>query len=396
MKKAAILAGIFTIGILLRICFLNVPAAEMGSDERFYLNYASYLAQDQDASIRVLFHEYLRNDGFHEYPNPLRFGYMAIASLWMKAIGRFDFQALCLLSSLFSVFGLALGYLFANKLFGKNVAILATALLAVSPIALAMARRGLQDSAVYFFVILALYLFYVALENRGVFWKIAFGIFFYVAISIKETSVLLALFFVIFMILDKDIPDRRMNIISILVTVMTVFAAVFLSYLWIGGSVKEVIGMAKVILTSPMTNEYAIKYQSGGFSRYLLDLFLVSPITLIATIYFVVIYLMRRIPHNKAATYVVTLLIVLYITYSFFSKNLRYIMALDFPIAICAALLFMNLSISSKRHRSAILACVTAVMMVLNIYVFQHMFLRYNVYDPVTDELVYCWKHLKG
>ena len=392
MKRAIALIVIFTIGILLRVIFLNVPADRIGPDEDFYLKYAAYMAQDKNASIKTLFDQYLGDEKMHLYPNPLRYGYIILTAAWMRLINRFDFQALCYLSALFGILSLFLGYLFMNKLFGGKIAMLGLMLLAVSPINLAMARRALQDSAVYFFSIAALYLFYLALTKKSVLFKIFFAVSFFAAISIKESNVLLAAFFIFFALWDKTFFRKDLNLTMLLIVLIVSLVAVFSSYILIAGGIKPVLSMGKIILASPLTNEYAAKYQSGGLLRYAFDFFLISPITAIAAGCFLILYLVRQNLQNEATAYVVTFLLICYLTYSFFSKNLRYVMAIDLPIRICAALFIVNLSEVFKR-RGAIVAFITiAAIAVVDIRIFKHIFLTRGVYDPVTAVLRACWE----
>jgi len=108
--------------------------------------------------------------------------YFALEALAMRAIGYSELAAR--LPSLFFTWAtMALAFFFARRLFGQAAAPTAAIACATAPLAIAMARTAIFDSALAFFMVLALVAFYEAIENApGRKWTllawaaIAFGI----------------------------------------------------------------------------------------------------------------------------------------------------------------------------------------------------------------------------
>jgi len=390
---ATIITGIFAAGIFLRLNFLNVPSYYAEYDEGYYLGYAACLAQEKDASITKLSDAYIQNRPRHIYPNPLRAGYILISSRWMKLLNRFDFKALSYLSAFFGILSLFAGYFFTKRLFGKEIALLGLILFAVSPINLALSRRALQDSAVYFFTIVSVWLFYESLERRGLLFKILFALSFFTAIAVKESSVLLIVFFAVFIFLDKRLFNKQLKAAQLLFILLLVLTGVFFMYVKITGSVDKLFQMARIIISSPASNEYAIKYQSGNFLTYLADFLLLSPVTLVLGVSFLILYFKNRDFSGKPYLYVITFFVLYYAAFSLFSKNVRYVMALDLPIRILAAALIIAACGKFGRKgviASLLIACAIAAS---DFFIFHHIFITHDIYDPVACNLAWAWSN---
>ncbi|MFH0764548.1 MAG: glycosyltransferase family 39 protein [Candidatus Omnitrophota bacterium] len=388
-----VIAGIFAAGIFLRLNFLNIPDYRGGTDEGYYLRYAACLAQAQDASIKKLSDAYIRNKEWQLFPNPLRAGYILISAWWMKLLGRFDFKALSYLSSLFGILSLFACYFFTRRLFGPRIALLGLILLAASPINLALSRRALQDSAVYFFTIMAVWLFYESLERRGLLFKILFALSFFAAIAVKESSVLVLVFFVVFIFLDKRLFDGQLKSLQSLFILFLVLAAVFFMYIKITGSADKLFQIARIIILSPASNEYAIKYQSGNFFTYMGSFLLLSPITLVLGLSFSALYFKNRDFSEKPYLYIITFFALYYAAFSLFSKNVRYVMALDLPIRIlAAALIAAACGKFGKMGWTAALLIAFAIA-AGDFFIFHHIFITDGIYDPVICNLAWAWSN---
>lgn len=397
MKKTIFyifLTGTFLIGLLIRINYLNVSDYRDGADEGYYVRYGAYMAQEKGASIKALVDEYIRDKDLQVFPNPLRAGHILLSAWWMKAIGKYDFEALSFLSCLFSILFLIVGYLFVKKMFDRKTALFTLVLLVVSPLALAIGRRALQDSVVSFFIILSIYLFYGALKSKNVLWSVFFTTAFYSAVMIKETSILLFVFFVSYLLYEKMFLRKTMNIIPVATALATVLVATCVSYWLIAGGLNKFLGIVRIILLSPATNEYAIKYQSGNLLRYIFDFLLISPLTMVACVIFCIIYFVDARFRSEGARYLLWFFIVLYVVFSFFSKNLRYVMALDLPIRVFAALGVLTICGKMGKAKMAIAVIIIIIMAAADFIIFRHIFTIGKVYDPVTYNLIESWKNL--
>lgn len=391
---ACILIAVFAAGVFLRLAFLNTTDYRGGADEGYYVRYAAYMAQEPGASIRAIADAYIATPEMHLFPNPLRAGHIIIASLWMRLTNRFDFTSLALMSALFGILGLGVGYLFMRRLFNRNVALTGLILLAASPLNLAMSRRALQDSPVYFFMILAAYLFYEAYTRRSPVRYAAFAFSFAIAMTVKETSVLLAAFFLAFAISERTFYRKDSAILAPAIAVGASVAVAFGAYIAAVGGLNNLIAIAKIIILSPATNDYALRYQSGSFFRYGIDFFLISPLVFIAGAVFCVVYGMGRNGKGEGYRYLIIFFAVLYCLFSFFSKNLRYVMALDLPIRVFAALAITFFSSKAGRYTLALSVAVAGCIAAVDIAIFRHIFLTAGVYDPVTAMLMSAWQKI--
>ncbi len=389
---AALLIVTFAVGILLRTYFLNVNQDTAGPDESFYLRYANIFAEKGVSSINGIAVEYIANAGMHLFPSPVRIGQIIISGLWLKMFNGFDFKALVRMSAFFSILSLFAGYLFAKRLFDGKVALLSLILFAASPINLALARRALQDGTVYFFVSLTLYAFYLALKRRSRMAYLFFIVSFFMCVMVKESTVLLSAFFILFILWDRTFHNKGLKVLRPMISILAALALIAITYVTLIGW-SNLVKLVNIVCTSPMTNEYARIYQSGSPLRYMIDFILVSPFTVIAMAGYFVLSFSGNITQDDAGFYLVTFVIISYAVYSLFSKNLRLVVFLDLPIRILAAVFISKLFTRFGNRAFALSVSVVTAVAVSDFFIFQHVFLRHAVYDPVTANLLNAWRY---
>ncbi|MDP3786416.1 MAG: glycosyltransferase family 39 protein, partial [Candidatus Omnitrophota bacterium] len=176
---------------------------ESGADEGYYLRYASYIGEHGLGGFTDLFKNYIENQRDWLYSNPLRIGFITLSSVWLKIFG-YSFLNLAYFSLFsFCVF-LIISFYFASKYFDDKTALLLAILLAFSPLNMAMARRALLDSTFNLFCILSIWLFFDLLKKRTTLKYILFILIYSFTILVKETGVLLSIFFLLYLIFYKD------------------------------------------------------------------------------------------------------------------------------------------------------------------------------------------------
>ena len=151
----------------LRIAVNNVTTFSR-ADETVYLLYAKALAAG--SGYPALIQLFADDRGMWVLPNPLRWSYLGAASLAIRASGDTTPHALALLSTLAGIVAVALTYMLGRDLFGEKVALIATTLVATSPLQLALGRRALADEFFCAFVlasIAALLLYLRATDQIG-------------------------------------------------------------------------------------------------------------------------------------------------------------------------------------------------------------------------------------
>lgn len=386
---AVLFFALLTIGIAVRVSYLNGTDFSK-ADETVYLRYARYIGRHGLGGFRDLTERYVRTEALWIFPNPLRIGYIALSAWSMKATRIYDFEALVYLSSVFSIGLLGVAYAFARRVFGRDTALLLLGLMSCAPLDLAMARRALQESCFHFFSVASIWLFYEMVHEadtphpkvRG--WSYVFAAAYAFCILVKETAWLFYIFFVAYLlvqryVLKKEIPWGRV-VPALLVPVGIVGSA----YLGLMGGMARLLAVVKIILSSPGTNPYALAYQSGPWFGYLVDYLVLSPWVLILAVGFLVGVLAER-TFEADRVYVALFIGVTLATFSFFTKNVRYVIMLDVPLRLSACLMMQRVLPWRDSRRGFLLAmAAVSAIAVSDFWTFRTFFIQEGIYDPVT------------
>ena len=374
----AYLAFLLVLAVSFTLTSLSIKDVEFasGADEGYYLRYASYIGEHGLGGFADLFKNYIENQKDWLYPNPLRMGFIALSSVWLKIFG-YSFLNLAYFSLFsFCVF-LIISFYFAAKYFDEKITLLLAILLAFSPLNMAMARRALLDSTFNLFSIFSIWLFFGLLKKRTLLKHILFILIYSFTILVKETGVLLSLFFALYLIFYKG----KKYFLSV---TLFPFLIVGSTYIILAGGLSNVTDMIKIILTSPGHNEYAILFGSGPWFRYLIDYILLSPWVVILSSGFVFWYLASK-EHDERVTYFLLAFVVLFFSLNFFTKNVRYLMILDMPMRLFSVLMLKKLFEARFPKQAFILLSVSVVVIAAFDYLnFYNLFARGEIYDPVS------------
>ncbi len=181
MPDRYLLIAILIVATVLRIVNLGVGDVT-GNDETLYAFRSVGMLDFNEAEFQTTPLEWQDPNiqwwtalSFHDHP-PLVF---VIQNLFMKVFGENTF-AFRLPSAILGIFSVYLLYLIGTQLFSKKVGLIAAAIMAITVNHVYISRIGIQESYVIFFLLLASYLFFKALENeRYLLWTgaaIGFGI----------------------------------------------------------------------------------------------------------------------------------------------------------------------------------------------------------------------------
>jgi len=370
----------FIIKSLANIIFANQ------ADEGYYLYYAKSISDNGITHFPDLFKFYLGDKANWVYPSPLRIGFITISSLFAKIFGN-SFISLSLLSLFSFVVFLIVNFHFIKKYFSEKIALLSVALLAFSPINMAMARRALMDSTANLFICLAVWLFLDSLKEDRLLKKILFVLAYSAAILIRENSALLSIFFLAYILIRSSIiRENKARIADILTTTFIPFIIVGIAYIVAAGGVSQVANTARIILNSPKTNLYAINFGSGPWFRYLIDFMLLSPWVLILFIGFIFYYIMKD-KGQEEVNYLLFFFLSSIIIFSFFTKNIRYLIFLDMPLRLSAILMLNELTKRIFKDRFFVALFIIVLLVSLSDYrSFDYLFVKNGIYDPVS-----CW-----
>jgi len=365
--------------VILSFSFKNIIFYEL-ADEGYYLGYGSFIAEKGLSGFKELFRLYIEHQQIWLYPNPLRLGFIIFSALWIKAFGCF-FANLAYFSFLCFLLFLVLNFHYLKKYFGQATAVFSLILLSSSPLNLAMARRCLTEGVLILFTYLSFWLFFDILKEKSRLKKVLFVLCATMSILIKETAVLYLLFFFIFHFFHNHFAKEKLSLKdSWWIYCLPVLLA-GLAYAGLG-VFSYIFRIAAIILTSPQDNFFAKAFGAGPWFRYILDYLLLSPLVAIFGMAFIVSYLSEK-EHAKEVIFPLTFLIFTFLIFDFFTKSVRYVMAMDLPLRLCAVLMLSRLTQRWFTKRAlAILSAIILLIAVGDYLNFWHFFVKEAIYDP--------------
>jgi 4-amino-4-deoxy-L-arabinose transferase-like glycosyltransferase len=341
-------AALLIVAAAIRI-FLNNVTAFSPADETVYLRYTQVLASG--GGYGRIIRMFVDDHGMWIFPHPLRWSYLGATTLLCSLGGECTHRTLATLSTISGIAAVALTYWIGTRLFERTTALAAAALMATSPLQLALGRRALADE---FFCALVLASIAAIVVTRHTWvWVVVTTL----AFAAKEQF----LFIYPIVLLFWWLRERKLRWEWLLPPAL--FFGVFCL---LARDVTSFFRIARII-TSVMDAPYARQYQSGPPHRLLIDFMLIAPLVTIA--FLAAAWARRREP-------IVVLAAGILIVHSLISsKNLRYVVTAD-PL--------MRLVVASAFPRRTFLI----VNGVIELALFYVIFIRSNVYDPVTYELL--------
>jgi 4-amino-4-deoxy-L-arabinose transferase-like glycosyltransferase len=392
-KRWLLFGVLLSLALAIRIHFFSTQQYQRSADEGYYLKYAQGLKERGFADYSIFYDEYIQSPNDHLFPSPLRIGYYTLTFLTCEAMGRYDPLPLTLISSVSGFFILVVSFLFARKLFDDRIALLALLAFVFSPLLLLVSRYGYQDAFSTLCVLTSLYFFWNVLDgcrnkseskNECKGWLL-FSLVFFFTILVKESNVLLILPLAILGVWQVREGEKLLK--PLVLSLGVPCLAALLIYLISAGSFEKVFRVISIILHSPETNLYAQKYQNGPWFTYVVSMFLVSPfVTLVALLYLgYVVYGERS---SRGGWVLLVVIATGLLSYSFFIKNLRYVVFLDVPLRIACVAGLVLVSEKFQRSRSIVLIVLCLTMVVIDWVYFHRLFVSGNIYDPVNNALL--------
>lgn len=404
-------AIIFAVGIFLRItpeAFLPgatfhflaplhpQPAwTKIGFDEGLYREYVNALAKDGLSSYPAIVQGYIEIQ--KELPGsilpPLRFLYIFTAYLWRSTFGSETLDALRQVASFFSILTLGLAALFAWRLRGPKWAIAIAALIAVAPTQLHMSQHALVDGFFTFWATLVLWLFWENLRApRDWRWLLFYVIGLALLVLTKENAFFVWIALVALIVSNRwlqfGVVTRELLVATILGPLLGVVVLIFLA-----GGVDVFIQSYQLSVGKNFQLRYAILTGDGPWYRYLVDLFLVSPIVLLLAIG--TIFRLNRAMKPELIMSIFIAASYLVMCNVKYGMNLRYANMWDLPLRVLAFSQIVWLASLTKRFQSAIM--VTAIVLLTAIEFHQYIVLavRYPLYELINHDLLQALSILK-
>ena len=382
---------VLMLGGLLWLLLAHIGTAvhDTRSDDFYYLNYMTAVSRHGPSVWPSLFEQWNSVEQHWIYPPPSRVGFIAVSALWAKLFGA-SFMSLSWLSMCSHVVLVLVNYTFARRHFGEPRALFVAALTAFSALLLGLSRLALTDSFIALCMSLTVWLFLeLALRPGSLPRGIAFAASFAFTVLVKELAVLLTVPFALSLLHERflrgePVPFTRFALTFLAAGLLTVPAFVLAA-----GGIDPLAENVRIVLASPGSNPYAVQYGSGPWQRYLIDYLAFSPgPTLLAAGFFAVLLLrLRRGEHDRALVLLAILSVSMLAMLSFFTKNIRYMVVLQLPIAVFASHLLVELA--GKTRRPALLAgAAVALLCWLEVRTYEKVWIERRMYDPVTFEVL--------
>jgi len=362
-------------------------------DDGYYLRYMTEVGERGLAALPAQFRFYLSDQRHWIFPPPSRVGFTLVCAAWSKLFGA-SLRSLSYLSLASHLALIAVSFAFAQRWFTTTRAVLVAALVGFSTLHLGLARSALTDVFVSLVQVAAIGLFieYIREPTRSL-RAVGFALVFAFAMLTKEIAVLLAIPFALYAALERWFVGREIPIGRTAAIVVVPGVACVAGWVLSAGDVDTVYHVMKIVLLSPGTNDYAVRFGSGGWFRYPVDELLMAPWPTLLGLAGATLALWRwrwRAPGAYSLELALALIYAAQIgVLSFFTKNLRYVAVLEFPLRVLAVGLLWEF-FNASRSKYGLAVCVAAVALICwsSWIDFSVIWLDFGMYDPVSGALI--------
>jgi hypothetical protein len=390
---SATLVLLSAIAIVVWVLVDSLPGAPVrpNSDDGYYLHYMQMVHDHGLPAFPGLAKAWIEDQRSWIFPPPSRIGFIVVSALWGGLFGT-TLLSLQWLSLASHVAGTIVHYGFARRQFGESNALFIALLWLCSPLLMGLSRLALTDSFNALCGSATVWLFLEFTQKpssrlrQGLFMA-AFGF----AVIVKELSVLLAGPFLVFALVERfrQRTPIKLGVLAALFVVPGLIA--FPIYACAAGDVHSLMKMAHIVIASPATNTYAIRFGSGPWFDCLIAFMCLSPAPTLLAIgaVFVVFTRSRDGVYDSRLVFMGLVIACLVLEYSLFTKNVRYAVVMELPIRVLAVWMLGELCAGANAVRSTI-ACAAAVALLcaLDYQAFRLFWVQYNLYDPVSHHLL--------
>jgi len=340
----------------------NREVASRSPDEEIYIHYATQIAGSGIEGGRALVQKYNRDIRLWIYPSPIRVGYIYLVAAVMKLSGASGDQAAVSISSVFSIGGFFVAALLGLRFFDRWAVLVGLALLSVSPIELAIARRAWQDSV---WGCVGLLLFYLCLEasisKRPKIWRICFWAAGAYYLTIKGSALVVYGLCTLWLVGSAWLQGGSLRKCFYLVIVSAlVGAASFVALAWCSGGAFSVMETIQHSTLARGWNQYGHQFQSGPWYWFFLGFLALSPITTLLCIAGIAMIILpkgagvvgfspgMRQRHGAWAIIYLIFTLLIAATVPADLKNLRYVTILVGPCCLLSGLAVVYLLALAK------------------------------------------------
>jgi 4-amino-4-deoxy-L-arabinose transferase-like glycosyltransferase len=407
-----ILAGIFAIGIFLRLppaafsgdgSLLHAlqvlhPQPKMtgvGFDEGLYRTYVNALIQGGLSAYPDMVEDYVgvqAQMGKAILP-PVRFLYIFSAYIWHCCFGTEALASLSQVAAFFSILTLTLSAVFAWRLGGREALLGVAALMSVAPTQIHMSQHALIDGFFAFWALLCLWLLWENLRGPGNWrWLVGYAAALALLVLTKENSFFVWCALVAVIIVNRWLQfgtvKRELLLATIAGPLLGVVILVFLA-----GGLGNLLATYQLLVSKASQMPYAILTGDGPWHRYLVDLTLVSPLIVLLALGAVFRLDRTKKPELYLSIFIAaSYLIMCNVKYG---MNLRYANMWDMPLRFLAFAQIGALAGLAQRYRVHITALAMVLIMGVELRQYFILAVQYPLYELISHDLLQALKILK-
>ena len=416
--RLARLAPLVACGVVLAVAIAlrlaNFFVADRSPDEELWTKFGVHIAREGPGWITRTAHDFNR-DGDVEFPWPQRVGYTCLVALAVRASGDTTVHAAEGLSTVASVAATALTGVVAWEFIAPWVAPAAMLFMAVSPLDLALARRAWQDDVMALLTLLMAWAFLRHLARGGRGSALAFFALSAYALTVKESAVIPFGLGVAGLVLAAWHRARRAPTeggpptegrwrAPALMLLAGVAAALVAGGAIVGvaGGPAEFRHLMELAREALAPDKYLLEYQTGGVGYYVTGLTLLQPVpfmfgfagALLAVVRAPFLSPAGTRPGARGALAALGWLTLVFgaVSFSYYSKNMRFLSPIYAPVFLLAAALLWG-ALARVRERASrrwALAATVALALALtgsavrDALRFDHYFNEMQVQDLAT------------
>jgi 4-amino-4-deoxy-L-arabinose transferase-like glycosyltransferase len=369
---------------------------KIGFDEGLYREYVNAVSKGGLTSYPDIVEGYI--DVQKQLPGsilpPLRFLYIFTGYVWHSIFGSEALNALHQVASFFSMLTLVLATFFVWRMRGSTWAIPIAALMAVAPTQVHMSQHALVDGFFTFWALLALWLFWENLQApRDFRWLAGYIAALALLVLTKENSFFVWIALVALLVANRwfqfGVVTRELVVATVLGPLLGVVALIFLA-----GGIDTFVQSYQLSVGKNFQLQYAILTGDGPWSRYLVDLMLVSPIVLILAI--ASLFRLNRTMKPELFMSIFVAASYLVMCNVKYGMNLRYANMWDLPLRFLAFSQIVWLASFAKQFRGAIIAAAVGLLVAIEFHQYVVLAVRYPLYELITHDLLKALSILKG
>jgi len=362
----------------------------VGHDESVYRFYAQTLGERGWDGLRSVVHEWPDNPGLNKGPLPYRLFFIVPAMWACRLLGGYTVAHIALLSSLFSIGFIVVTLVLARRWFGPVYGFFIALLMVFSPLAAGLARRGLQDTCFAFVAASSVLLYDRCWKHRRRSDVWLLGIALLAGFLTKESMAFLyPSFFLAGLYYARKGWRGKVHIAVPFAFAPLIHVAIVS---WLSGGLSEALDTYQSYSIMQRQIPYALKYQSGPWFRYLVDMILLSPLAVLLAIVGASSSWTDRDTAMGRHLSLIYLLSGLAVFSLLPLLNVRIVLFLEFYVLVFALVGILDLSkrISpNPRLQFAAFGLLIVLLIANEIVQFNTIFSTSGIYDPITLNLVH-------